>query len=68
MTETAPAGWDLTGSSARSGDENLATRTATLSVDPGDAITCTFTNTKRASVTVTKTEAGGPAGARGRSV
>ncbi len=63
MTETAEPGWDLTALECSEGEENLGTRTATLSVDPGDTITCTFENTKRASVTVTKTEAGGaPAG------
>ena len=61
VTESAQAGWDLTALECSEGTENLGTRTATLSVNPGDAITCTFTNTKRASVTVTKTEAGGPA-------
>ena len=61
ITESAQAGWDLTALECSEGDENLETRTAALSVDPGDVITCTFTNTKRASVTVTKTEAGGPA-------
>ena len=56
ITESARAGWDLTALECSQGDESLATRTATLAVDPGDVITCTFTNTKRGSVSVEKTE------------
>ncbi len=58
VTESALVGWDLTALECSEGEENLGTRTATLSVDPGDQITCTYTNTERGSVTVLKTEAG----------
>ena len=58
ITESAQAGWDLTALECSEGDANLGTRTATLSVDPGDAITCTFTNTERGSASVEKTEGG----------
>ena len=61
VTELATAGWDLTALACSEGVENLATRTATLTVDPGDAITCRFTNTRRGSVSVAKTEGGSSA-------
>jgi len=54
VTEAAVAGWELTGLDCSEGTENVGTRTATLQVDPGDDITCTFTNTKQASLTVVK--------------
>ena len=61
-TETVPAGWDLTGiDCSADGDAQETSTAVTVQADPGDSITCTFTNTKRGSVTVTKTEAGGPA-------
>ncbi|HZB77161.1 MAG TPA: hypothetical protein VE526_13110, partial [Solirubrobacteraceae bacterium] len=57
VTETAQAGWSLTGLSC-TGDDNsstsTATRTATLDVDAGENITCTFVNTKDATVTIVK--------------
>jgi uncharacterized repeat protein (TIGR01451 family) len=37
---------------------SIATRTATFKVDPGETVTCTFTNTKRGSVTLRKTTNG----------
>ncbi|MFL5721534.1 MAG: hypothetical protein ACJ778_13765, partial [Chloroflexota bacterium] len=57
ITETAVSGWSLTnlvctGDSASSTD--TATRTATLDVSAGEAITCTYTNTKDATVTIVK--------------
>ena len=58
ITEAALAGWDLTNlviSDPDSGSSvDLATRTATLDVDPGEVLTVTFTNTKRGSITVVK--------------
>ena len=59
MTESAQAGWDLTGARLHRRLRLRRRATANLCVDPGETIRCTFTNTKRGSVTVTKTEAGG---------
>ncbi len=52
VTETALAGWSLTGLVCSEGTVTGAT--ASLTVDPGDVITCTFTNTKDATVTIVK--------------
>jgi plastocyanin len=65
-TEAASSGFDLTGiacddgSSARASSGNLPTRTATFRLDPGETITCTFTNAKRGQVMVRKTVSGSP--------
>ena len=58
VTESAVAGWSLTdlvctGAGADS-STNLGTRTATLDIDAGENVVCTFTNTKHASLTVVK--------------
>jgi hypothetical protein len=57
ITESAVAGWTLT-NLVCSGDSesttNLGTRTATVDIDAGEAVTCTYTNTKHASLTVIK--------------
>ena len=62
VTEGATAGWDLTGLTC-TGDLNssgvLGTSTASLDLSPGDSVTCTYTNTKEATLAVTKTEGGG---------
>ena len=57
VTESAVAGWTLTGLSCTGDTEaqtSLANRTATVDVDPGEVITCTFVNTKQASLTIVK--------------
>src|SRR5215210_4081140 len=58
VSETALAGWSLTGlvCTGAGGDSStsLANRTATLDIDPGEDVVCTFTNTKHASLTVVK--------------
>jgi plastocyanin len=58
ITEAALAGWDLTALVINDPDNgssvNLTTRVATIDVDAGEAITVTFTNTKRGSITVVK--------------
>ncbi len=52
--------WDLTGltcddgGSASPSSASVSTQTATLGVDPGETVTCTFTNTKRGTVVVRK--------------
>jgi hypothetical protein len=47
VTETVPDGWDLTGLSCIDPDGGTSTTppTATIDVDSGEDITCTFTNT-----------------------
>src|SRR6185369_4605500 len=64
-TETVPSGWSLTsiscddGASATPSTFNVGTATATFKVDPGENVTCTFTNTKSSSVTIKKVMLGG---------
>jgi uncharacterized repeat protein (TIGR01451 family) len=62
VTEGTTSGWDLTGL-ACTGDQNSsgdpATAVSTLDLAPGDSVTCTYQNAKRATLGVTKTEAGG---------
>jgi hypothetical protein len=48
------------GASATPSTTNLATRTATFKVDPGETVTCTFTNRQRGHVKVVKTVNGAP--------
>ncbi len=60
VSELALAGWDLTaitcndGGSATPSSGNLQNRTVTLNVDPGETVTCTFTNTQRGTVIIEK--------------
>jgi hypothetical protein len=61
-TEASPTpAFDLTniacddGSSATPSTVSLSTRTATFKLDPGETVTCTFTNTQRGHAKVVKT-------------
>lgn len=60
VTETVPTGWDLTGRSCvitGTSDPANFTNTAngvSVNLASGQDVTCTFTNTKRASVTIKK--------------
>ena len=58
VKELLPAGWDLTGLVCNDPDKgsstNLETRIATIDLDAGETITCTFTNTQRGSITAHK--------------
>ena len=58
VTETAQAGWALTDLECTGGgadsSTNTGTRTATLDIDAGETVVCTFENTKGASLTVVK--------------
>src|SRR5215216_6410919 len=58
VAESTVAGWDLTALSCTGGgadsSTSLANRTATLDIDAGETVICTFTNTKHASLTVVK--------------
>ena len=55
-TETAKAGWDLTGVSCSDSNSvgSVADSDATFNVAPGETVTCTFTNTKRGTIIVEK--------------
>jgi hypothetical protein len=59
VTETVPAGWDLTAIVCDDGNStvNLGTATATINLEAGETVTCTFTDTVvqvQAQLTVTK--------------
>ena len=58
VAESATAGWDLSQLTCVDPDGgtavDLAAGTASLDVDPGEEVTCTFVNTARGSVTVVK--------------
>ncbi len=62
VTEAALTGWDLTGLLCADPDGgssvDLGTRTATLDLDPGEAIVCTFTNTSRGTILIVKNTSG----------
>ena len=53
VSETVPAGWDLTGATCSDGSNP-----ASIDLAPGENVTCTFENTKRGSLTVVKTHGG----------
>ena len=63
ITETAPTGYDLTALSCNGGTTttDLATRTATITLGVGGSVLCTYTNTKRGSITTVKNTNGGNA-------
>jgi hypothetical protein len=56
ITQAVPAGWSLATSGAGC---TSAAGGVTVTPQPGDAITCTFTNTKLGSIHVSKTTVGG---------
>lgn len=49
VNETVPEGWALTGESCDNGDDP-----SSITLDPGDSVTCTFTNTQDGEITVVK--------------
>jgi hypothetical protein len=52
---TNPTGWDLTGLSCTGGGSaTITTPTASVVLNAGGSMTCTYTNTKRGSITVVK--------------
>ncbi len=63
VTESAPlpAGWDFTNLVCVDEDSgssvDLALRKATIDLDPGETVTCTYTNTKRGQIFVDKVTA-----------
>jgi uncharacterized repeat protein (TIGR01451 family) len=54
VTEGATTGWTLTGVSCTGAANTGTGHTATVTVNPGDNVVCTFTNTQGATVTITK--------------
>ena len=56
VTETVPSGWDLTDLVCvdPTGDSSDAGATATIELDPGETVTCTYTNTELGSITIIK--------------
>ncbi len=58
VTESLTSGWDLTNLVCTGGgadsSTSLANRSATLDIDAGETVVCTFTNTKHASLKVVK--------------
>jgi hypothetical protein len=62
VTETVPAGWDLTGLTCSDPDSgttvDLGTATATIDLDDGEVVTCTFIDVQRGSITIAKTALG----------
>jgi hypothetical protein len=63
VSEIVPRGWDLTGLACTDPTNNTATSgsTATIDLGPGETVSCTFTDTRRASISVEKVTAGGDA-------
>jgi hypothetical protein len=49
VAETVPTGWDLTSAVCDDGSAP-----SDISLDPGETVTCTFTNTQRGTITVVK--------------
>ena len=59
VTESSlPAGWDFSNlvcsDPTSNSSVNLGTKTATINLDPGETVTCTYTNTKRGHIIVKK--------------
>lgn len=53
VTELEKGGWDLTELSCGDGSSTSG-RTASVGISPGESVTCTFRNTKEASITIEK--------------
>jgi Prealbumin-like fold domain len=54
VTEGATTGWTLTGVDCGSATNSGSGATATVDIEPGDDVTCTFTNKKDGSLTIVK--------------
>ena len=58
MLESALPDWDLTAlvctGAGTDSSTSLANRSATLDIDAGETVVCTFTNTKRAELEIVK--------------
>lgn len=54
VSESVPAGWELTDITCDDMDSSGSGTTATFNVDEGEVVTCTFTNTKQGTIIVEK--------------
>ena len=64
ITETIPSGWRLTGLSCTNASAvDLGAATANATVAAGEDVTCTFTNAREGSITITKRIKSGLSGA-----
>ena len=64
ITETIPAGWRLTGLACTNASAvDLASATASVNVAAGENVTCTFTDAREGSITITKRIRSGLSGA-----
>ncbi|HRY21498.1 MAG TPA: hypothetical protein P5198_08305, partial [Flexilinea sp.] len=54
VAETVPEGWDLTSVVCESSIEGETETPDAIELDPGEVVTCTFTNTKRGLIRVDK--------------
>ncbi|HXE74729.1 MAG TPA: kelch repeat-containing protein [Candidatus Xenobia bacterium] len=54
VSETVPAGWDLIGSSCVSTQQGDQSTPASISLQAGETVTCTFSNQKDANIIVVK--------------
>ncbi|MDP2723342.1 MAG: hypothetical protein Q8O72_11340, partial [Bacteroidales bacterium] len=52
VSEDVPAGWDLTSATCTGDDDGIDP--ASIQLDDGEEVTCTFTNTKRGTITIVK--------------
>ena len=58
-TELVPVGWDLVSIECDDNNSSGAGDTATFNVEPGEVVTCVFTNVKQGSIVVEKEAIGG---------
>ncbi|MCB0256316.1 MAG: DUF11 domain-containing protein, partial [Anaerolineae bacterium] len=58
VTEVVPTNWSLTSVVCTGGDSTPITDGVTVNLDPGENITCTFTNTEHVDLQVTKSDDG----------
>src|SRR4029079_8362107 len=54
VSETAVAGWSLTNLVCNDANGSVSGATATINLDAGENVTCTYTNTKLGSITIIK--------------
>jgi hypothetical protein len=61
--QSAPGGWDFTNLACVDPDDGSSTdgATATIDLDPGETIVCTYTNTERGTIRIDKATVGGDA-------
>jgi|GEM_PF-7104518 len=59
--QTPPTGWDFTSlvCTDPDGGTTVVGQTANIDLDPGETVTCTYTNTKRGTIVINKAAVGG---------